>query len=392
MDHYYSNCLFVGNFFEEKSLAKYLHYSQLSMGNDTYEKNFISILENISESLSCISFVPIPKFSHKFPFLFIKGKHLSKRKTTFDFLPFINSRIFNFRNYILNKSIKKKIKTNNPKFVFLSTYHMMPQIKYIKKKFPNIKTILLLPDLPMIEISKLSPFAKIYMSKINKLFKKNINNVDLLLPITNQEISFIPFYKNKSMVYESYFDCASFDHFANIDKKKTILYAGSLNKNYGIMDLVSAFISANIHDYKLIICGNGNSQSSIIEYSKENDNIIYLGQIEHRQVLRLEKESRIIVCPDSEKRECSFHSKYLEYLCSGTPIISFYPHGAKKEYIEFLYLVEENGGTLESAIKKAINADLENMEQVASKAKHFMKTKKNLSSFAEELTKNLNEL
>ena len=390
MDNAFRNCVFIGNFFNQNMIDKYSKYTTLSIGNDNYEKHFIKILDNVFENVICFSAPALPKASFKFPFLFIKKDFEITGKIEKHYIPFLNSRFACNKENNLFKEISKVLVSGELNYVFISTYHHASLIKRIKQKYPNTYLVLLIPDLPNISVSEQSLFARKYIKNITKIFFESLQFVDLILPITNKQLEQLPNYKNDRFIYETYFEAGLFDSII-VEKKNQILYAGSLSKAYGVLDLIEQFKKAKTLNCQLVICGKGDCEKEVANLANDSEHIIYLGLVSKEKVYELEKQSLLIVCPDKESRPYSFHSRYLEYLASGTPILTFRPEGAKEEYLQFFNLVEDYGGDLSVALEKILINDYDNALKKAYKAKDFIRNQKSCDVFSKELVKKIND-
>lgn len=381
----FDRCMFLGNLFTQDMIERYSKYASLSIGNDNYEKNFLLVLKGIFSNVEVFSAPPVPRFSHKFPFLNIKkGFEIINNCPTM-FVPFINGRFLYTKQCNIKKSVFNYIKKNSISCVFLSTYHYSWIIKPLKRRFPNVKIFMLLPDLPSISVNSSSFFNTLYMKNVSRIFDKYINMVDCLLPITPFQIDMIPNFNGNCYVYESYFDAKEFDDIPN-KRNKAVLYAGSLNTEYGIENLINSFLSADLPEYDLLICGKGNYSKQIEQLSQQHKNIKFLGFLSKEDTRRLEKQSSLIVCPDIVKRKYSFHSRYLEYLSSCTPILTYKPLGAKGEYFEFFNYIEDYS-SFSKALEDILNSkNYSQAENKAKKAREFMLTKKSQEMFSKLLS------
>ena len=84
----------------------------------------------------------------------------------------------------------------------------------------------------------------------------------------------------------------------NLERKEyTYLFAGTLVEKKGILNLIEAFNLLQDNKYKLKICGDGILKDKILEASKNNSNIIYLGKINKEQLYKEYEASDIVVVP-----------------------------------------------------------------------------------------------
>ncbi len=81
----------------------------------------------------------------------------------------------------------------------------------------------------------------------------------------------------------------------------TFTFAGRLIESKGIKLLVEVFteLQKKYNNLKLIICGTGELYNELKEKTADNTNILMTGQIAHREVMKLLKNSEIVVIPSN---------------------------------------------------------------------------------------------
>lgn len=125
---------------------------------------------------------------------------------------------------------------------------------------------------------------------------------------------------------------------------KEIVYAGSIKKLYGIHNLVEGFIKAKIQDTRLIIYGDGDYRQELESIAKEYTNIHYMGVRPNKEVVECENKAALLVNPrpiGPEYTRYSFPSKNMEYMVSGTPLLTTKLPGMPVEYYPYVYLLED---------------------------------------------------
>lgn len=159
-----------------------------------------------------------------------------------------------------------------------------------------------------------------------------------------------------SLVLEGIVD--SHREITNVQKKPYILYAGAISKECGIDRLATAF--SQIHtDYELHLYGNGNYADELQKFSSDHCNIMYGGMIDNRTVLRYEQEASLLVNPrpvNSAFSRYSFPSKNLEYMSSGTPLLTTKLQSMPTEYVPYVYLFpDDTVEGLRAGLEQALN-------------------------------------
>lgn len=173
----------------------------------------------------------------------------------------------------------------------------------------------------------------------------------------------------------------------NLDLNKVqrnlILYVGVLTKNKGVIYLIKAFkiIKEQIHSAKLIIIG-GRDKELEKHASKE---IIFLGKIPHKEVIRYYKKANVIVMPSIWMENSPFVA--YEALSSGRPMIA-----SKRGGIPDLVINNKTGLLTKPASPKDIaektimilnNQKLFN--KLAKNAKNYIETNLNKEKYAKKL-------
>ena len=116
------------------------------------------------------------------------------------------------------------------------------------------------------------------------------------------------------------------------------MYAGGVYEKYGLKTLVDAFIKLKRKDIDLYIFGEGSFVNEIIKLSKHHNNIYYKGCVSTEEIVKYEKKALLLVNPrpvNEEFSKYSFPSKTIEYMLSGTPVISTKLPGIPEEYFDY---------------------------------------------------------
>lgn len=191
--------------------------------------------------------------------------------------------------------------------------------------------------------------------------------------------------KNKPyIIVEGFADIHMIDSDNNLEEKyerKVILYAGALQQKYGIDLLVSGFIKANIPDSELHLYGDGDYVKQIITAGEEHSNIKYFGVVPNEQVVEAEIRATLLVNPrptNAEYTKYSFPSKNMEYMSTGTPVLTTDLPGMPVEYHAYVYLfAKETIEGVSEALKSLLAKPKEELHQKGAKAKRFVLENKN---------------
>jgi len=104
-----------------------------------------------------------------------------------------------------------------------------------------------------------------------------------------------------------------------------IFFAGSLMEKYGIFNLIDCYKRLEKCNHNLVICGHSGNENKIKQAINGDPRIIYLGNLNNKDVMQLEASSWACINPriySEDLDRYSIPSKVLEYFNSGVPTIS----------------------------------------------------------------------
>lgn len=157
------------------------------------------------------------------------------------------------------------------------------------------------------------------------------------------------------------------------------VYAGGLHKKYGIETLVKAFILADVPNSVLHIYGDGDFVPKLCQI--KNDHIFYHGIVPNAEVVAAELASTLLINPRPTTEEFvrySFPSKNLEYMVSGTPVLTTNLPGMPEEYKDYVYLFEdESVQGMVTKLREVLSLPTNELNRKGKKAKEFVLNEKN---------------
>jgi glycosyltransferase involved in cell wall biosynthesis len=163
--------------------------------------------------------------------------------------------------------------------------------------------------------------------------------------------------------------------------KKIVLYAGGLYEKFGIKALLEAIPYIKTPNLEIHLYGEGSFVADIIEKQKKVGNLKYKGMVSSQEVVEREKEATLLINPRPSNEEFtiySFPSKTIEYMSTGTPILTTKLKGIPSEYYEYVFTIEsETPEGIAEAIDKTLNNSSELLYSFGARAKEFVCNKKN---------------
>lgn len=159
-------------------------------------------------------------------------------------------------------------------------------------------------------------------------------------------------------------------------RERKIVYTGKTNEKFGIKQLVDAFGLIESGDYRLILCGKGDSDSYICEKAKTDPRIEIKGQVTPLVAAEYVAEADVLVNPrrnDEEYTKYSFPSKNIEYLVSGNPVVAHMLDGIPPVYRNFLHVPADDGAeALKNSIMEAAEASGQEIEARRNDAAKYL--------------------
>jgi glycosyltransferase involved in cell wall biosynthesis len=125
---------------------------------------------------------------------------------------------------------------------------------------------------------------------------------------------------------------------------RVCMYAGGVSKQYGLENLVKGFRKADLPDARLEIYGPGDYVQELSQIAAEDSRIFYGGMLLNAEIVEREMAATLLVNPrptGEEYVKYSFPSKTMEYMSTGTPVLTTVLPGMPKEYHPYVYLLEE---------------------------------------------------
>lgn len=392
----YNDCdiCFLSGLFPVGMEEKIIKNSKISVefaANAFQHKLANGLLYNNVKSLQILNSLFINSFprGYKKPFIKSSDFKLDNDGSIHKNIGFINLYYlrYYFKYFSLKHSVSKWANIPNKNKILLGYTAFNPTLelfKYAKQLNPNIHTCLIVPDLPQMCSNK-NRLYNLFLNRTSYKLKKYKGCIDSYVILTEQMSKIMEIDKNY-VVIEGIVDSKK-SHIDNYSEKnikdniKRILYTGTLNKKYGITNLIEAFKQIDCHNYRLIICGTGDAKDNVIDAAKNDKRILYHGICSQDRVLELQKEATVLVNPrqnNEEYTKYSFPSKNLEYLSSGTPMIAYKLDGIPNEYDSYIYYVDNNSiEALRDKIKDVCEKHIDDLHSQGIKAREFVMKQKN---------------
>lgn len=292
------------------------------------------------------------------------------------------------RNYFIERTVYRSLReyceSKNGEVVlciYSASAEFLSAAEKIKKKYPNVMVCDIIADLPgMTNLSsKKSALLQWFIDYKAKKSLKRLEAVDCFVLLTKQMADYLHIKKPYCVVEGIASKTQQIKRKEN--SEKTILYTGTLHQKFGVMNLVNAFSQIEDPDYRLVICGIGDSEQAIKDAVKDDSRISFLGQLPRNEVIEWQKKATVLVNPRQNNEEFtkySFPSKTMEYLSSGIPVVAYKLDGIPDEYDQYIQYVADD--SIESLKKKLIEVcelSDEERKNLGSAGRAFVLAEKN---------------
>ena len=322
---------------------------------DPQQKFCNLLVEGMSMSndvhITCMSAIPVSASTVSQRFFEEEEESISPT-LTYKYLPFTNGKIMRYLTLFVNayKAAKIWALANEGKETAIVcdvlSYYITRPIQIVAKKY-GIKVVGIVTDLPLLTTNmkkrKESIVKKIGLSVFQHLTNNSIRNYDAYIPLTKSIDEVVNPDRKPSIMIEGSVDYTEQIRM-EILKKKIVLYAGGIYEKYGLKNLVEAFMQADTHDYELHIYGEGSYVEELSAIEKICPKIRYMGMATLDEIVHYEKEAMLLVNPrpsDEEFSKYSFPSKTLEYMVSGTPLLTTILPGIPEEYFQYTFTFQD---------------------------------------------------
>lgn len=264
-----------------------------------------------------------------------------------------------------------------------------------KKKHPDVKLAVIVPDLPRFMgyngLLKKLGFQKRDIESIYGMARK----FDAFVVLSQPMLEDLHVQDKKFVVVEGIYSGLNEDIDIKKADGKVILYTGNIGKRYGIDLLMNAFSEIKNPEYRLWIRGTGDN-TEILTRAQEDSRIKYIGPLSKKELIELQKQATLLVNPVSPENEFTkyfFPSKTMDYLASGTPTVMFKLECLPTEYNNYLFFFKEpTANSMAETIESICNSGKDNLNSFGKAASSFIRDEKNAFKQVEKIIDMFNGL
>lgn len=380
------NVLYISAVSSQALIAKIYHVTGTNPGF-AVQKFTRLLLEGMSENnarVSTLSAAPISKsFTKK---IFISLPSELEGDILYNYVPMLNIPILKHLVaflytifYILRLSPKNKKET----VIVCDVLSVSLTIGALfAAKLSSIRCVAIVTDIFGLMVGAKSTLSRI-AAKLNSWYVKKFDKYILLTEQMNERVN--PNGK-PYIVMEALCDCQIENlqtTVVNKSQPRIVLYAGGIHERYGLKMLAEAFLKANISNAKLVYYGSGPYVKEFSELCKKSKNLEYRGVAPNDVVVAEELAATLLINPrfsNEEFAKYSFPSKNMEFMASGTPLLTTRLPGMPVEYYPYVYMFEEESieGYSET-LRRVLDKSDDELFAKGQEAKRFvLQTKNNI--------------
>ncbi len=323
--------------------------------------------------------------------------HKNLDKGTDLIIGYVNLPIIKMISKFLNtrRAIKEYLRTTQNSKVIIYGLHspfLLATLPYAKR-FGSICVVI--PDLPEYMSGNINLLYRIAKYFDRKIIIRCLKRADCFILLSDKMKEKLNIRNKPTDVIEGiYSDIQETTEKSVSKNKKSILYAGSINKRYNIYDLIESVHRIKDSDIELLLCGPIDNHLEFNRLIKKDNRIKYLGLLENQEVRKLQRTVSLLINPrfsNEEYTKYSFPSKTLEYLASGTPTMMCHLHSMPEDYLNHVYLIEnESIEGIKDALVKFFKTPIDEREQRGKNARDFILNNKTEFVQARKIIKLLN--
>lgn len=375
--------LFLGGVFADENEQEIIDNSlrAVEYSANVFQKKLIDGFQRNYEDFRVVS----APFIGAYPIAYKKAwfKGFSKPQTAYSYVHFNNA--WGIRNFSRANALKKAIKDfiqdeEKEKQIIVYSVHtpFLEAAAYAKRKDPNIHVSLIAPDLPQyMNLEKQTWLYRIAKYFDIKRFNKYNKQMDAYVLLTEAMTELLDVHGRPYVVQEGIMDERQLKECAQKTPKKAeesglkyVVYTGKLYEKFGVKNLVDAFCKIENPNYRLTLCGNGDCVAYIQEKAKQDERILFMGQVTPTVAEEWMKKAAVLVNPRTDNEvytKYSFPSKTVEYLRSGNPVVGYKLAGMKDCYRDFLCVPKDDSvDALSKTIASVVAGEVETQEKFAA--------------------------
>ena len=334
------NCLYIGHILPDS--------------NNIYEKSLIRNLKQMVDNLDVVSesFIQTEKTLY-FDDIKIYALKGTKNRVINEAVKFFKLFSYISKWYKKNKKSKKAI-------LYLNMPLEVSLVCWFFKNILNVKTVNLIIDTALGNIH-INSIGTWYASMRYRLSESLSKTMSANMALNSRVFKYLKLDKKPCLHTKIGHNLTemNYRHHETKNEKKVIVYTGTFIDYDGTKELMEAMALLNPNEYELLMYGSGPYKDLVINCEERCKNVRFMGYLPNNEMKRVMEEADLLINPRINNKYTDvfgFPSKMIEYLLSGTPVLTTRFAAMPKEYEQFVYIIENQTGLgIANAIKEVFN-------------------------------------
>lgn len=279
---------------------------------------------------------------------------------------------------------------NEEKYIIMdASYITVLPFVLFASKFGKCKTTAIFCDIyeymGMVKDARNNDDISIKHKIARSITSKNYKKLDAFILLTEQMNQVVNKLNKPYEIIEGLVDInmkSKENEIKNKTQNDVIMYAGALREQYGLKNLIEGFQNYKNENARLWIFGDGDYKDRINKASNIDNRIEFYGTVKLEEVIKKEIEANLLINPrpiNKEFTKYSFPSKNMEYMVSGTPILTTKLPGMPNEYYDYIYTIDgDTSQDITEAFKNVLDGiSRQELHNMGERAKEFVLNNKN---------------
>jgi glycosyltransferase involved in cell wall biosynthesis len=159
-------------------------------------------------------------------------------------------------------------------------------------------------------------------------------------------------------------------------EERVVVYAGNLDPRYGILGLIQAFSQLPEARLRLWIYGSGPALDAVKSECGQDSRIVFKGVVPNEELVPVLCRATLLVNPrptGPEYTKYSYPGKNMEYMSSGTPLVTTRLPGIPDDHIPFVYFFDDEGADgIRSSLASLLSRSPEELHSFGMAAREYV--------------------
>lgn len=317
------------------------------------------------------------------PKIIFRGKCFEEHEVKGVLLGFINLLVLKHlsRFVICLLTVPRLLASYKVGWIFIHGVHTPFLIFGLLAKLFGKKLVVVLTDPPGIQLPTDGLIARVLKRFDIWFVGRALGRTDAVIALAPELIKRFVVHE-RNLVFPGIIDSTIFNDIPKIGPRVycsgpfTIVYAGGLNKIYGVDRLLDAILGFEVGVVRLKLFGLGDQVPRIMELIANDDRFLYGGFVGNDELIPELYNADLLINPRPTHEDfsmMSFPSKLIEYLAVGRPVLTTRIASIPKSYqSHFFFIDDESSEGIRSAILTVMAKSADDREAHSMRAQEFI--------------------